>query len=312
MIKIKVRWLAFTTLLALLILFPAACSQPPLTSPPEALTDDLGRSVQISKIPQRIISLTPATTEILFALGLGDRVVGVTEYCNYPPEMEQLKKEGKLPTVGGYTNPDFEKIIALNPDLILVSTIHKTEVIPKLENKGFTLFTLEAQTLDDTLEDIRMAGKIAGVEKRADELVAQMEQRINTVTDRIKGREKPKVFYITWHDPLYTAGSGTLIGDLIEKAGGTNIFQDLTGHKTVDLEAVIVRNPQVIIACTGHGEGRDEPLNWANGEARLKTVEARKNNRVYQIDADIVSRSGPRAVDALEAMARFIHPEAFK
>ena len=266
----------------------------------------MGRVVNIKEIPQRIISLSPSNTEILFALGLGEKVVGVTEYCNHPPEALDKEK------VGGYSTTDIEKIIALQPDLIVADDIHKEETIPALEEKGLTVFALMPGNLDGVLTDIQMVGKITGKEKEAFELMTQMESRIEAITDKTENlQEKPRVFYITWHDPLWTSGSETFIHELIEKAGGVNIFQDVIEHKTVDIELVIARNPEVIIACSGHGEAEDEPFGWAKSEPSLQTTEARMNNRIHQIDADIVSRTGPRIVEALEECSRFINPEIF-
>ena len=292
------------SLLSIALMLPA-CS-PANPTAPGAVIDDLGRSVNIEGIPERIVSLAPSNTEILFALGLGEKVVGVTEYCNYPPEA--LNKE----KIGGYSTPDIEKIIALQPDLILANSIHAEEVIPALEEIGLTVFALAAENVDGILEDIRMVGKITGSEDEASKLATEMENRIEAITDVTKDlEERPRVFYITWHDPLFSVGSETTIQELVEKAGGANIFQDITGHGTVDLEEVIARDPQIIIACTGHGSAKAEPLEWAKEEPRLGVTEARKSNRIYQIDADLISRTGPRIVDALEEFAWFIHPELF-
>jgi len=291
-------------LLSIAVIFLVTCS-PANPIPPGAVTDDLGRPVNIEKIPRRIISLSPSNTEILFALGLGEKVVGVTEYCNYPPKAKDKEK------IGGFSTPDIERIIALEPDLILAESRHAKEVIPALEERGFTIFASAPKSLDGILEDIRIVGEITGKAKEAYELVAEMESRIEAVTDKTKELERLRVFYITWHDPLWSVGSGTIINELIEKAGGINIFQDITGHEVVDIETLIVRNPEIIIACTGHGEAEGKPFEWAKEESRLRVTEARKDNRVYQIDADLVSRAGPRIVDALEEFAQFIHPEIF-
>jgi iron complex transport system substrate-binding protein len=298
--------LKFCLLLSIVLILTACTPVEPIAS--GDMVDDLGRSVNIEKVPQRIISLAPSNTEILFALGLGDRVVGVTEQCNYPPEVSEKK------SVGGFSTPDIEKIIALQPDLILAGSIHAKEVIPALEERGLTVFALEPENLNGILADIRVVGEITGREKEASELVTQMESRIKAVTDKtqsLKPEERPKVFYITWHEPLWSVGSGTIIHELIEKAGGENIFQDIAGHKVVDLERVILRNPEVIIACTGHGEAEGKPFEWAKSESRLGVIEARKSNSIYQVDADLVSRPGPRVVDALEWFGCFIHPEYF-
>ncbi|MBN2186542.1 MAG: ABC transporter substrate-binding protein [Dehalococcoidia bacterium] len=298
-----IKWiLAFSSIS---LIFVTACS-PTISAPSRTTIDDLERTVNIESTPDRIVSLAPSNTEILFALGLGEKTVGVTEHCNYPPEA--LDKEN----VGGFSTPDIEKIIALQPDLVLASGRHAKEVIPALEETGLTVLALEPKNMDGILEDIQMVGKVTGSEEEASRLVSQIENRIKAITDKTRDMEKKtRVFYVTWHDPLYSAGSETVIQELIEKAGGINIFQDATGHKTADLELVIARNPEVIIACAGHGEATDKPFDWAKEEQRLGVTEARRNDRIYQIDADLVSRDGPRIVDALEWFACFIHPEVF-
>ncbi len=312
----KLAWQAFTrstryllSLLVIIIIATAACA-PAEPAPVGTIAAALGRSVTIEGIPQRIISLAPSNTEILFALGLGDRIVGVTEFCNYPPEAEDKEK------IGGFSTVDIERLIDLQPDLILASDIHASEVIPALQERGLIVFALAPQTLEGVLEDIQTVGKITGREKEAASLATQLEGRIQAITDKtINLEEKPGVFYITYHTyhcPLYSIGAQTLIAELIEKAGGTNIFQDsFTGHKIVTPEEVIARNPEVIIACSGHGEAKNKPFDWAKGEPILMATQASKENRIYQINADLTSRAGPRIVDALEYFAHYIHPEIF-
>jgi ABC-type Fe3+-hydroxamate transport system, periplasmic component len=288
-----------------MFILATACS-PTNPAPSGATVDDLGRTVNIEELPQRIISLSPSNTEILFALGLGERVVGVTEFCDYPPEALDKEK------IGGFSTPDIERVIALQPDLILASDIHAREIIPALEERGLTVFALAPKNLNRIVKDIKMVGKITGSEKEASELVAQMENRIEAVTDKtINLEERPRVFYLTWHDPLWSVGSGTIAQELIDKAGGMNIFHDITGNKAVNLESVIARGPQIIIACTGHGEAKGLPFKWARSEPGVRVTDAYKNDRIYQIDANIVARAGPRIVDALEWFAYFIHPDVF-
>ena len=265
-----------------------------------AIVDDLGRLVNIEGIPQRIVSLAPANTEILFALGLGEKVVGVTDWCDYPPEALDKEK------VGGYYPPDIEKIIALGPDLILASDIHRHEVIPALEEQGFTVFALAPQTLDEVLRSIERVGKVAGKEEEAFELVNEIESKIEEIEKKTKEvEERPRVFYITWHDPIWTSGRNTWIDDLIRIAGGDNIFsQYFQSGAMVEIEWVISLNPEVIIVSQWSFE-------WANNATELEVTAARQNDRIYQSDDDIVQRSGPRLVKALEWFVHFIHPDIF-
>lgn len=298
--------LKFFALLSIVLILAACTPVEPVS--PDAIVDDLGRSVSIKEIPQRIISLAPSNTEILFALDLGDKVVGVTEFCNYPAEVLDKEK------VGGFYTPDIEKIITLQPDLILAGSIHAKEVIPALEEGGLTVFALAPENLDGILKDIEVVGKITGKEKEAFKLITQLEERIEAITDkteRLKPQERPRVFFITWHDPLKSMGSKSFPHELIEKAGGVNIFQDVEERNfQVEFETVVYCDPQVIIVTVGHAAGEAKAFEWAKEEPRLKVTEAGKNSRIFPLDTGL-TRCGPRAVDALEEFAKFIHPEIF-
>jgi iron complex transport system substrate-binding protein len=278
-------------------------------SPPGNIVDGLGRKVTINTVPQRIVSLAPSNTEILFALGLGDKVVGDTEYCNYP---EAAKTK---PKVGGFSTVDIEKVVSLRPDLVLATRIHDKTIIPALENLGITVVALTPGSLNEVLDSIKLVGKITGQDKEAAELIKNLGTRIEEITDKTQNlspEQRPRVFYVTWHDPLWTAGTGTLSNDVISQAGGQNIASDITGDKTIDLETVISRDPEVIIVSVGMGTGEDLPWQYIKAESRLKNTQALLNDRVYKIDGDLIHRPGPRVVEALEEMTQFIHPELFE
>ncbi len=256
--------------------------------------------------PERIISLAPSNTEILFALNLGDSVVGVTEYCDYPPEARQKTK------IGGFSTVDIEKVIELDPDMVLATGIHRDTVVPQLREKGIKVLIIDPQTLDEVLSDIALVAVQTDRFEESNMLVSDMENRIKALTSKISSTsEKPSVFYVTWHDPIYTVGKGTLTNELIEKAGGTNIFADSEGHLQINLETVVTRNPEIILASAGHGAAEESPVIWAQTDERLRGIDARLNDKIYQIDADLVTRAGPRAVDGLELIAKLIHPELF-
>ncbi len=299
-------------LLSLILLFSlslsCSSSKSEETKSPIEITDQLGRVVKLDKIPQRIVSLAPQNTEILFALGLADKVVGVTSYCNYPPEAKEKQ------SIGGFSTPNIEEIVALSPDLILAAPIHEKQIIPQLEAKGMTVVALDSKTLDEVLEAITLVGSITDKEKEASSLVAGMADKIKSITDKtnsLSEAQKPRVFYIVWHDPLKSAGSGTLQDELIRVAGGINIAGDISGFAGISLESVIADNPEVIIAGVGMGSGADAPLEFAQTEARLSDTDALLNNRIYAVNTDLVGRGGPRITDALEQFAEFIHPELF-
>lgn len=273
------------------------------------ITDQSGKVVKLVKIPERIISLAPGNTEILYALGLEDKVVGVTDYCNYPPEAKQK------PGIGGFSTPDVEKLVALSPDLVLATSMHQKTVIPRLEEMGIPVVTLDPKTFDEILESINLVGRVTGKEKEACAVVAGMRTKIKSVTDKTENlleTQKPRVLYLTWYDPLMAAGLRTIQDELIQKAGGVNVAHSLIGQASISLEAVVTANPEVIIAGVGMGTGGDAPLQFARTEPRLTNTDAVRHNRVYAIDVDLAGRSGPRITDALEQFAEFIHPELFK
>jgi iron complex transport system substrate-binding protein len=303
----------------LLMVWLGACTTPSgrEANPPAAgaafpveITDQAGRVIRIDKVPEKLISLAPGNTEILYALGLEDRLVGVTEFCDYP---EAAKAK---PQIGGYSTVDIEKVVEIGPDLILAANIHQDEVIPQLERLGLTVLTLDPKTVDDVLRAIDLIGAFTGQTEEASELTADMERRIKAVTDKtltIPQAQRPRVLYILWHDPLMTVGPQNRIHALIELAGGINVTRDLAeDYPKIGLEAVLTADPQVIIAGSGHGSGQDVPFVFAVNEARLAGVAARRSARIYEVDSDLTSRPGPRVVDGLERLAEFIHPELFE
>lgn len=290
--------LVSVALIAGLVLTACADDQP---GPAEnSFVDDLGRLVTIEGTPRRIVSLSPSNTEILFALGLGDRVVGVTSFCDYPPEA--MDKE----SVGDFYPPDIEKIVALAPDLILATDIHRHEVIPALEVRGLTVFALAPQTLDEVMSSMHKAGLVTGQEDEALALIGEMQSRIEQVEGELGDlEERPRVLYVTWHDPLWTVGRNTWIDDLITIAGGTNVFaQYFESGAMVEVEWAIFLDPEVMIAGSWS-------FDWASNATALEGTAARLNGRVYPSDDNLVQRSSPRLVDALAWFAHFIHPEVF-
>jgi iron complex transport system substrate-binding protein len=294
------NWFLVALLSMALIL--TACSPSGQTPIINYVFDDLGRLVAINGTPQRIISLAPSNTEILFALGLGDKVVGVTDYCDYPPEALNKTK------VGEYATPNIEKIVALNPDLILAGYGNPIEVVYTLAGLGLTVFGIKTTDLDDLLNDIRRVGEITDKEVEAQALTSAMESRIQAVTNQTQELEqKPKVFYIVWGgegSALWTAGSGTFIDELIEKAGGVNICQNITGYAEISLENVLASNPEIIITS-------ELSYDWAINATELASTNASQSGRIYTCDDDLVQRPGPRLVAGLEWFAHFIHPEIF-
>ncbi|MHC1566303.1 MAG: ABC transporter substrate-binding protein [Candidatus Syntropharchaeia archaeon] len=269
------------------------------------ITDDFGRNVTIPYRPERIVSLAPSTTEILFAIGAGDRVVGVDDYSNYPPEVVSL------PKIGGYATINVERVVSLKPDLVVAAYGNGIDTIEALNSLGIKVVGLNPRSLDDILHDIDLLGKVTGTQENATRLINEMKKRIDTVKDATEEvTHRPRILHVIWHDPLWTAGNGTFENEMISIAGGENIASDIDGYSVISLETVVDRDPEVIITTSGGGmglAGRNLSYEYITTDSRFVGITAVKEGRVYVIDADIACRPGPRIVDALEQIFRFIH-----
>ncbi|MHC1601258.1 MAG: ABC transporter substrate-binding protein [Candidatus Nezhaarchaeales archaeon] len=282
---------------------------------PLSLIDDAGRVVVISSEPHRIVSMAPSTTEILFALDLGDRVVGVTSYCDYPPVVNEMKENGSLTVIGGYWNPDIETIISLQPDLVIgySSVPSHVDVAERLEAMNISVILLNPQNLTEVFDNIILIGRATGKLREAQEFVDQLEARVNSVIEKVSSLPKVKVYYELWFNPLMSVGPGTFIDSLITMAGGENIFHDAaTQYPIVNSEDVIARNPDIIILPDSYMTDYNVSIDQVTSRPGWSAINAVKNNRIYFIDEDLLVRPGPRLVDGLEKLAAYIHPEAFK
>jgi iron complex transport system substrate-binding protein len=266
------------------------------------VTDQTGRSVNVPENPERLISLAPSITETLYALGLGDRLVGDTEYCDYPPEA-RLK-----PHVGALLNPSLEKIVALKPDLVLgIAEANRRETADQLERLGVPLYGLTAHSVDETLSSIEDLGKVLGQGAKARELVEGLRRRVDEVKQEVSHEPHPKVLFVVWYRPLITAGPHTFIADAIRIAGGISISDDLSGEwPRLSLEDALHRDPDIILF------SKSESFSPSLGEFQQlpgwKDFRAVKNHRMFFI-SDTINRPSPRLIDALEEMARVLHSD---
>jgi len=260
------------------------------------------------EVPKRIVSTAPSVTEILFVLGLGDRVVGVTDFCNYPEAAKSVAK------IGGFANPSLEAIVALEPDLVVGSWGNPMEMVNQIERLHIRWIGIKIQSVEDVLTAITTIGKQTGKGKEAEELVAGFRKRIRRITARteqLAPDERPRVFWGGWNEPIYTAGPGSFINDLIEMAGGRNIAGDAKHPwPRYGLETIVAADPEVFLC--GHdpeGYATDaEALSALRTRRGWKDITAVKTGRVYLMRSDAFLRPGPRLVDALEQMAATIHP----
>ena len=259
----------------------------------------------LKSLPARIVSLAPSNTEVVYVLGLGDALVGDTEYCDYPPEAKTK------PKVGGFANIDLEKVVGLNPDLVLASSIHAKTVVPELEKRGITVVVVEPKNVDDVLAKLTFVGKLTGATENAAKLTTQLKSRIDAVATKVAtAKVKPRVFYEIDKN-LYTPGPGSFIDDMIVKAGGVNIAADAkNSYAQLSPEVIIAQDPQIILlGDMNFGETPDKVkarAGWAN-------ITAVKTGRIVPImDEDVIARPGPRIVEGLEFIARALHPDLFK
>jgi iron complex transport system substrate-binding protein len=276
----------------------------PVAAGAGSLTDQTGRRVTIDAPPRRIVSLVPSVTEILFAIGAEDLLVGVTDFCDYPPAAR------RKPRVGGMLAPSLETLVALKPDLVVATTAgNREETFTQLAELRIPVYVVNPTRVRDVLDLIARLGALTGRESAAARLQASLAARIDTVSARVKSLPRPRVLYVLWPDPLIVPGRGGLVSELLSLAGGDSVTADAgEPYPRVSLEAVLARSPQVIIlASHGSGQGRMAREKWE----RFSSLPAVKEGRLYTADGNLLHRYGPRMVDGLEQLARLIHPEAF-
>lgn len=278
-------------------------------SSPLSLVDGMDREVVLQGAAQRIVSIAPSNTEILFAIGAGEQVVGRDEVSDYPPEALDVASIGST-----YGEINTEAILALEPDLVLAATITSPEQVQALEALGIPVYLLSNPVdFPGLLENISAVGVLTGNEAEAEALTESLGVRIAAVTQKVADAERVSVFYeVDGTDPTapWTTGAGTFQDVLIGLVGGENIAVEITGWGQMSLEEIVTRNPQVVI----FGEGSWVPTTVESFSERSGwgEITAVVYGRVYGIDTNWVDRPGPRLVDALEQMALMIHPELFE
>ncbi len=270
--------------------------------------DASGKEITFEQAPEKIVSTSPAETEILFALGLADRIVGVSDFDNYPPEVASKTK------VGGIVEPNTEAIVAAGADLVVTGISIKDTALDNLRTLGLNVVCVNPKKLDDVLSDILLFGRITDKQKEAEALVAQMQADIKKVTDvaaTIKPEEKRKV-YIEF-SPGWTVGRGEFMDELITLAGGVNIASDVEGWSQINEEKVIQDNPDVIIHTLNVVDDKGNKLeDLIRGRSGWGEIAAIKNNQVVGLDGDVLSRPGPRITQALLGIASAIYPDSFR
>ncbi len=270
---------------------------------PVTFTDDVGREVTLADPPRRIVSLSASNTEMLFALGLGDLVVAVDQYSDFPPAARDK------PKVGGFSNPDLEKIVAAEPDLVVGTDIHVKGILPELDRRGLKIAILIPKDVEGVAQGIEELGRLTGRESEADTLAERLRSRVALVESRVRGAPPIRVFF-ELSPQLHTAGPGTFVDDVIRLAGGTNIAAN-TGKAWPQMsqEAVLLADPEVVFL-GDHAAGESpEQVMARPGWAQTTAV---KTGRVVVADPNITNRAGPRVVEGLEFVARTLHPDRMR
>lgn len=290
---------------------PTAAPTVEPTLEPITLTDSLGRAVTLAAPAQRIVSLAPSNTEIVFALGAGDKLVGRDDFSDYPAEALKVPSIGSL-----YPNVNAEVIVALKPDLVLAAGITNPDDVKALADLGLTVYTTHNATgLDDIYSDILAVGQLTGRSADSEKIVADMKARVQTVKAKTAAlADKPKVFYeIDATDPAkpYTAGPGSFIDQLLTLAGAANVGNVSTQqYFQISLEELVAQDPAIIVLGSFTYGGQTPEL--VKARVGWDKITAVMNGAMYTFDDNLVSRPGPRVVVGLETLAKLIHPDLFK
>jgi iron complex transport system substrate-binding protein len=269
------------------------------------IKDMHGREVRLAEAPRRIVSLVPSVTELVYALGGDDRLVGRTDFCDYPPAVREKR------SVGGMLAPSLETIVALKADLVVATRDgNREETFVQLGRLGIPTFVAGADHVVNVYDLIARVGRLTGRDAAVAPLVAGLEQRIASVRAAVAPYRVPRVLYVLWPEPLIVPGRGVLVSELIQIAGGESVTaRDTDAYPRYSVEAAVARAPEVIIlASHGANIGNVARDKWD----RLTSLPAIRSGRVHAVDGNLMHRYGPRMVDGLERLARAIHPDAFR
>jgi iron complex transport system substrate-binding protein len=286
----------------------AACAKPAPPPPPAAtrvFRDDLGRAVRIPVEPRRIICTSPEITEVLFAVGAGGRIVGVVRGCDWPPPA------GALPSVGDFSNVSLERVAALKPDLVLATGHEQERVVEQLERLRVPTVVFLASDIGSVKRNVKAVGMIVGEEKAAVDIVAAFDEKVSAVTSEVQkvpAAGRPRVYLEISPDPLMTVAEGSFVHDAVALAGGVNVGADLPRpYSRIDAEAVIARDPEVIILC--HGTATPADVAARTG---WRDITAVKKGRIYDVNPDLILRAGPRLADGIALLHRILYSRRAK
>ena len=267
--------------------------------------DETGRQVMVPAAVRRIVSLAPSLTETVYALGAQERLVGVTDYCDYPPEARTK------PRVGGAINPNLEQVVALKPDLVLATrALNRRETVEALERLGVAVYATDPRSVDGMLESTRHLGEVIGAWEQGEALVAALGARRAELKQRLAASRPKRVLFVVWQEPLISIGQQTFLADALRWAGAESVVETTQDWPRLNLEEVIRLRPDYLVFASSHAETVEPIFEALRAQPGWRNLEAVVERHVVVV-SDAVSRPSPRLVDAIERLARQLHPEAF-
>lgn len=285
----------------------AQASANPSSPPPgfRKITDETGRAIRIPQTIHRVVSLAPSLTETVYALGLQDRLVGDTDYCDFPPDAQQK------PKVGGVINPSIETIASLHPDLVLVTkALNRLETVHALETLGIPSYATDPHTVDEILSSVRRLADLLGAPDSGAAVSKDLEQRLAEIQQRLASVSPRRVLFVVWTEPLISIGKGAFITDAIEHAGGVSVIDSAQSWPQVNLEEVVRLQPEFLIFAESGSQASVHGMDALDGLPGWRLLNAVRDHKYVTI-SDAINRPGPRIVSAIEELARQLHPEAF-
>jgi iron complex transport system substrate-binding protein len=312
--KLSLRQFVRVTLLAALVVpatvrtnaqAPGSLASVPAPSKIE-VTDEVGRRIYVPVPVRRIVSLAPNLTETVYALGAQDRLVGVTDFCDYPPEARQKT------SVGGAVSPSIEQIVALKPDLVLAQaiTMNRRETVDALERLGIAVYSANSRSVDGILDSTRHIADLIGAGDASAMLLKSLRARLDDLKLRLAGRPLRRVLFVVWSDPLVSIGRQTFIADALRLAGAVSIVETEQDWPRLSLEEVVRLQPEFLVFASSHSESVRTTVEDLSERSGWRGLDAIRQHRIAAI-SDAINRPSPRLVDALEELARQLHPDAF-
>jgi iron complex transport system substrate-binding protein len=269
------------------------------------VTDETGRRVNVPQPVRRIVSLAPNLTETIYALDAQERLVGDTDYCDYPPEAQTK------PKVGGAVNPNLEQLVALKPDLVLVTTaLNRRETVAALERLGIPTYATDPRSVESILASIEHLADVIGVRERGETLVAKLRERLADVSHHLENRAPKRVLFIVWTDPLISIGRDTFLAGALKRAGARSVVESTQDWPRLSLEEVVRVQPDFLVIATAHGDEAETNFKSLRELPGWRSLDAVRNHRLAVI-SDAINRPAPRLVDAIIELAKQLHPEAF-